>query len=59
LIGKMQPFGKIGCHESLTGRGIVELGRVCDIFYWRDVTICFTMTYIAVVFSSFGLLLER
>jgi len=32
---------------------------VCEIFYWRDVTACFTMTYCVKNFDVFAILSER
>jgi len=36
---------------------IVRVG-VCEIFYWRDVNVCFTMTYGVNGFDVFAILLE-
>jgi hypothetical protein len=36
-----------------------EFIMVCEIFYWRDVTACFTMTYDGKDFDIFVILFER
>jgi hypothetical protein len=36
-----------------------KIKYVCEIFYWRDVTACFTMTYDGKDFDIFVILFER
>jgi hypothetical protein len=36
-----------------------EKVAVCEIFYWRDVTACFTMTYSVKDFDVFAIFFER
>ncbi len=37
----------------------IGVSNVCEIFYWRDVTACFTMTYSAKNFDVFVNFFER